>query len=365
AALLAVVEQLEGFEAPAASWESDLLAARMTRFWPHDLDALCQSGRVVWARITPPRASADTRSGAGPVRATPIALTPRRRLGLWRRLGGAGQEGKISDAARTVVQAMGELGASFFDDLQHRTGLLRTQLEQALGQLVAAGRVHADRFAGLRALVEPAQRRRRSERLRRQRNLPSGVEDAGRWSVLPPVPESVGSARGWHASGLDDEDLETVARALLRRYGVVFRRVLEREAEHLPPWREVLRVYHRLEARGEVRGGRFVAGFSGEQFALPEAVGSLRRLRDREHGNELLVVSAVDPLNLVGIITPDERVPALSANRVLYRGGVPVAALVRGEVRILADRLEPAQHWRAREMLVQGAAVRHLRERAG
>ncbi len=365
AALLAVIEQLEGFEAPAASWESDLLAARMATFWPHDLDALCQSGRVVWARIAPPKPSADGRGAAGPVRATPIVLTPRRRLDLWRRLGGASGEGSTSDTAQAVEQALRELGASFFDDLQHRTGLLRTQLEQALGQLVATGRAHADRFAGLRALVAPAQRRRRSERLRRQRNLPAGVEDAGRWSVLPPVRAPADTARGWRASGLGDEELETVARVLLRRYGVVFRRVLEREADHLPPWRELLRVYHRLEARGEVRGGRFVAGFSGEQFALPEAVGSLRRLRQQTHGDEFLVVSAVDPLNLVGIVTPDERVPSLAANRVLYRGGVAVATLVHGEVRYLADRLEPALQWRAREMLLQGAAVRHLRERAG
>ncbi|MGA7802567.1 MAG: ATP-dependent DNA helicase, partial [Gammaproteobacteria bacterium] len=364
AALLAVIDQLEGFHAPAASWESELLAARMVTFWPHDLDTLCQSGRVVWVRMVRPKGGGPTRGALGAVRATPIALMPRRRLVLWQRLAGDSPGvAKLSATAGCVERALGELGASFFDDLQHHTGLLRSQLEQALGELVAAGRVHADRFAGLRALIAPVQRRRKAERQRRQRMVPAGVEDGGRWALVRrPAVQAEETPGGWRASGLDDEALETIARVLLRRYGVVFRRLLEREADHLPPWRELLWIFHRLEARGEVRGGRFVAGFSGEQFALPEAVGSLRRSRKEAGGQELVVVSAVDPLNLVGILTPDERVPALSANRVLYRQGVPVAVLVRGEVVFLADRLEAGQRWRAQEMLVRGAAVRALRE---
>jgi ATP-dependent Lhr-like helicase len=171
--------------------------------------------------------------------------------------------------------------------------------------------VTADRFAGLRALLAPPDKRR------------GLIETAGRWAIL-------------HSERNDD--VETVARTLLRRYGVVFRVLLERES-HLPPWRDLVRVLRRLEARGEMRGGRFVAGFGGEQFAVPDAVGRLRAVRKRERLDELVVVSAADPLNLVGILTPHRRVAAIQRNRILLCDGVPVAALEGGEVRRLGDSL--------------------------
>src|SRR5205807_5732445 len=175
--------------------------------------------------------------------------------------------------------------------------------------------VSADSFAGLRALLVPSDRRRPlgGGYRRRGRIAPFGVETAGRWArshSRPPIP--------------DEQIAEAIAWQLLRRYGVVFRRLVQRETL-LAPWRDILRVFRRLEARGEIRGGRFVSGFSGEQYALPEAVGSLRAVRREASAGELVAVSGADPLNLVGILTPGELVPAIGTNRVLYRDGVPVA----------------------------------------
>jgi ATP-dependent helicase Lhr and Lhr-like helicase len=211
-------------------------------------------------------------------------------------------------------------GASFFHELAPLSGLLPTQVEQALGELAGLGLVTSDSFAGLRALITPSSKRKPlGGARRRHRTAPFGIESAGRWSLVERAAE---------------ESAEAVARSLLRRYGVVFRRILAREAG-APPWRELLLVYRRLEGRGEVRGGRFVSGMSGEQFALPEAVGQLRAERRRPASGRLVAVGAADPLNLTGIITPGERVAAVGRSRVLYRDGVPVLALERGEVRSL------------------------------
>ncbi len=280
AALAAVIEQLDGFEAAATAWESQILSARVRDYEASMLDQLCLAGRVAWARLSPPSGG----RGGGPVRGTPIALLPRRHLPLWRQLAGARTEGTpLSGTAERVLGFLEDRGASFFDELQAGTGLLPAQLEEALGALVAAGRVTADSFAGLRALLAPADRRRQLARARRRRAVVGGIEEAGRWAALPGArPAAAAAPRDpWRASGLGKEVIEEVAWSLLRRYGIVFRRLLEREADRLPPWRELLRVYFRLEARGEIRGGRFVSGFSGQQFALPEAVGTLREVRRR------------------------------------------------------------------------------------
>ena len=173
------------------------------------------------------------------------------------------------------------------------------------------------------------------------------MEDAGRWALV----RRAGRAPSRTAEA---EAVEHVARTLLRRYGVVFWRLLEREADWLPPWRDLLRVYRRLEARGEIRGGRFVAGFAGEQFALPEAIGTLREVRRRPPSDEWIAVSGADPLNLVGILTPGPRLAALTGNRLLYRDGVPIAVLSGGEVRFL-ETLDAATEWEARKALLRGA----------
>ncbi len=315
--LAAVLDLLDGYELAAGAWESDVLPARLADYDPLWLDGLCLSGETAWGRLTAaPSAEAGTRSKSGPIRTTPIALFRRERGAVWQAatpdLDPAALP--LSHTARALLATLDERGASFFGDLVNGTGLLRTEVERGLGELVAWGLVSSDSFAGLRALLVPSARRKPIGGYRRRGRVAAfGVETAGRWS------------RVRHRSPLPDEQIaEAIAWQLLRRYGVVFRRLVQRESL-LVPWRDVLRVYRRLEARGEVRGGRFVGGFSGEQYALPEAIGLLRAVR-REHGaGELVAVSGADPLNLVGILTPGDAVPALATNRILYRDGVPVA----------------------------------------
>jgi ATP-dependent helicase Lhr and Lhr-like helicase len=221
------------------------------------------------------------------------------------------------------------------------TNLLPAIVERALAELAGAGIATADSFAGLRALLARQDRRR------------DLVEAAGRWSLFAPAASTEGMAEG---------RFEAIARALLKRYGIVFRSMLLRETQ-LPPWRELVRVYRRLEARGEIRGGRFVAGFGGEQFAAADAVGRLRSVRKMEKIDELLVLSAADPLNLVGILTPQARVPAIHTNRLLLKDGLPVAALEAGEVRKLADIDLPDEQLRAllARRSLRKALQQHLR----
>jgi ATP-dependent Lhr-like helicase len=297
--LAAVVEQLEGFELAAAAWEHDVLPARVVDYGAEQLDRLCLSGRVVWGRLTP--------GSKAPLRTSPISMLLREHATHW---GLALHDpGALSSEAAAVREALAKKGASFFSELVKATALLPAFVERALAELAGAGVATADSFAGLRALLAPSDKRK---------NL---IETAGRWSLL--VAER-------------SDDVEAVARTLLKRHGVVFRSLLQREST-LPPWRDLVRVYRRLEARGEIRGGRFVAGFGGEQFAAPDAVGRLRAVRKSEKIDELVVLSAADPLNLVGILTPEARVAAIHRNRLLFRDGLPIAALEAGELRRLSD----------------------------
>ncbi len=340
-----LVEQLEGFQAAATAWESDLLPTRLKDYGSTWLDELCRSGRIVWTRL-----SGRLKASGGPVRGTPIVLLPRRQLGAWHALASDAPAPELSSRAQRVFDCLQTHGALFFDELQHDAHLLRSELEDALGELVAVGLVNADSFAGLRALLTPASKRSRTARRTRGGAFIGGMADAGRWALVrKPV---AGDVAG-HAV-LPIEALEHIARVLLRRYGVVFWRLLAREADWLPPWRELLRVYHRLEARGEIRGGRFVAGVAGEQFALPEALALLREVRKRPLAGELLAVSAVDPLNQLGTLLPGSKVPALPGNRILYRDGVPLAALVAGKPQWLLDLDEPAQREALRRLTSTG-----------
>jgi ATP-dependent Lhr-like helicase len=340
-AVAGVISQLEGFEAPAAAWETEILPARVNEYDPAWLDELSLAGRVAWSRLVPAKANGDRTPS--PVRTTPIVLMPRKNMGAWTSLSAGDAPAAASPRAQQVAQHLTEHGASFFEELVDGTRLLRVQVEEALGELVALGLVTADSFAGLRALLVPADRRRTTyAHGRRRRGALFGLEDAGRWSLVRRRTDAV-----------DDPNLvEHAARALLRRYGVVFWRLTAREADWLPPWRDLLRCYRRLEARGEIRGGRFVAGVSGEQFAAPEAIGLLRDARRAERTGALLSVSGADPLNLLGILTPGTRLPALTGNRVLYRDGVPLAVHAGGEVRFL-ESIAPDAEWAARDALLR------------
>src|SRR5262245_23920670 len=369
--LSAIVDQLEGFEAAAGAWEGEILPARLAAYEPEWLDSLCLSGRIVWTRLSPQKGAAKG-VGSGPVRSTPIALLNRKNFAAWDMAFPQPKapkenddlESRLSSSAQLVYDHLLSHGASFFADFVENTGLLKTQVEEALAELVAGGLITADSFTGLRALLTPSNKRPSSHNAKRKAPAALfGMENAGRWSRLQRRGQSLDSAR-FLASGragagslsitnggaAQSELVERIARVLLRRYGVVFRRLMDREGMTLP-WRDLLRALRRLEARGEIRGGRFVAGVSGEQFALNEAVSALRSIRRKEPDGALISVSAADPLNLVGIVLPGARVPVIPTNRILYRDGVPIAVLEAGQERYLVD-LEKTAEWPARKALI-------------
>jgi ATP-dependent Lhr-like helicase len=329
--LASVIEQLDGFELPAAAWETDVLASRCEEYDPALLDTLCMMGRVAWGRVSGGRVPPGRVGGvtAGPIRSTPIALFLRGHANQWLAEKNGGDY-ELSSYAAVVRDVLQQRGASFFHELVAMAGLLPTQVEQALGELAGLGLVTSDSFAGLRALITPASKRKPlSGARRRHRTALFGIESAGRWSLLG-------------GKAVEPAPTELYARTYLRRYGIVFKRLLARETG-APAWRDLLMVYRRLEARGEIRGGRFVSGMSGEQFALAEAVGQLRSIRRLEGGGQLVSIGGADPLNLTGIITPGERVPGLTSNRILYRDGVPVLAKEAGQIKSLtSDEGEPS-----------------------
>ena len=363
----AIIDQLEGFEAPAAAWEGELLPSRLIEYDPAWLDALCLSGEVVWARLTPPVRTvsdnaADKPRGAGPVRNTPIALLRRKNFGLWSSVFPPltiMTENEFSTTTQVVYEYLQHRGASFFTDIVDNTKLLRSQVEEALAELVANGVVVSDSFTGLRALLTPGSRKTQAAARRKHRQPVYEMASAGRWSIIHRENGNGSSTSRGNQTTIDQEKAEEIAWTLLKRYGVVFKRLLEREGMTLP-WRILLRIYHRLEARGEIRGGRFVGGISGEQFALPEAVGMLRAIRREGAQDSLISISAADPLNLAGIIMPGNRITAHTSNRILYHDGAPIAALESGETRFLVE-LSRAMEWKAKSALMRKATRPELR----
>ncbi len=258
-------------------------------------------------------------------------------------------ESPPSSRAQRVEAALQAHGALFFDELRQACGLLETELEEALGELVARGRVGCDSFAGLRALLLPASRRAPRFARHGRRAALRGIADAGRWARVAPALGGLQDLDPQQAQA----DCEHLARVLLARWGVVCWPLLAREAPWLPPWRELLREYQRLEARGEIRGGRFIAGVAGPQFALPEALAGLRAVRARAPDGALLVVSAADPLNLAGLLLPGEKVPRQPGARLLLRDGVVIATQIGGAFAareaLAPDALEAARHALRRE----------------
>ena len=336
-ALAAVLGELQGLALPAALWEREVLPARLADYGASLLDQLCTAGEIVWWRPRPSGAAIGAR--ASTVATSPISLVPRSALPLWRSLGSFEPASGMSGAAERVVTALRERGASFFIELVQTSGLLRVQVEEALGELVARGLVTADSFTGLRAVLTP-QSRRRGFRGRSALRGTSGFDAAGRWALLPPQTAP--------RSATEPEALEHAAKTLLRRYGVICRRLLAREPL-APSWRELLPFYRTAEARGEIRGGRFIEPVGGEQFALIEAVDELRRLRRTKEADEWLVLAAADPANLTGIT--DETPRAAAPNRRLaFRNGVAVAASAGADVEWLVE-LTPAEQNHAAGLL--------------
>jgi ATP-dependent helicase Lhr and Lhr-like helicase len=323
---LEVLRQLQGFEIPANAWERQVLARRIVDYDPKWLDQLCLTGAVGWGRLSPHPATleyAATNHGTGPQggaaprqrRVIPTSVAPItffiREDADWMtpRHPGAEQAANngLSHVAQMVLDFLRQRGASFFADIVRGTDKLKAEIETGLWELVAAGLVTADGFDNLRSLIDPKRRAGQgSGRTARPRH------NAGRWALL-------------HTDEVVERQqaVEAACWMLLRRYGIVVRDVLAREA-NLPPWRELLAGFRRLEDRGEIRGGRFVDGFLGEQFALPVAVESVRAMRKLDPTPGTITLSAADPLNLVGILVPGERVPAISGNSVTFRDGAAV-----------------------------------------
>jgi ATP-dependent Lhr-like helicase len=344
-----IIASLDGYELAAAAWERAVLPARLDRYDPSMLDMICLAGEAGWGRLSPARVDAAPAPGASPhvrisgpspppgergqtpapgqwgqtparglVPATPIALFLREHADAWRTLRTIDGEPPLGDAARNVLSVLKSRGASFFGDLATACGLDAEQLRHAIGALVAGGLATSDGFSGLRALVWAS--RDRPARHDRRSNF------AGRWTAVTAGGDGI----------TRDEAVELQAWTLLRRYGVVFRRLLTRET-NAATWRELARVFRRLEARGEIRSGRFVTGMSGEQFALPDAVARLREVRRIKADGILTTISTADPLNLSGIVTAGERLRTASRNRIVYRDGVPLAVREGDFVRALAS----------------------------
>ena len=385
----AVLELLDGYELPAAAWEPEVLALRVKDYTPQWLDQLCFTGRIGWGRLSLPQSRRVTddppsfRTSArqaergvtngeaaaprlsGPVRSSPVSLFSRENLAHWLVMSTEPGPVEFSPDTKQVFDTLLRGGALFFGEIIKQTGLLPSRVEQALGELTAQGVVTSDSFEGLRALLVPSEKRAPFaglERKRRHKSVTS-VEFAGRWLLLradnrgsrrEEAPARKSEVRSQRSEGVQslltpaatiqagderniherENAVEAFARVLLRRYGVMFRRLLERESLNVS-WYELGRAYRRLEARGEIRGGYFVSGVSGEQFALPEAIGLLRSIRKSPAEGELITISGADPLNLAGVLTPGPRITAIAPNRILLRDGAPIAALEAGQIVVL------------------------------
>jgi ATP-dependent Lhr-like helicase len=322
--LLEIVGQLEGVELPARAWEAQVFPARIARYDPDDLEQLCLAGAVAWGRLRTDAPAdegedAEPRRPRTPNRAAPLAFVLREDL-PWL-LAPHATAPEIAGDAQLVLEHLRSRGASFVTDIARGTRLLPAAVEEALWTLVATGLVTGDGIAGLRALIAKPEESRRTRRLHMLRGGRGRLVPAGRWALLRDAVDEPGG-----------HDVERFARQWLRRYGVVMRELLTRESR-MPPWRELVRVLRTLEARGEVRGGRFVAGMVGEQFALPEAIEALRAVRRRVGEGETVVVAAGDPLNLSGILVPGPRVPPASREVIAFRDGAVVETGELGAVR--------------------------------
>ena len=350
-ALMTVLRQLEGFEAPAASWEGDILPSRISDYDFHWLDLACVSGQIAWGRFQPIRHSKT------PVKSTPLMLVQRKNLELWQSMNRT-EVDTLTANASVVLRFLQNRGASFFAEIVQKAGLLSSQAEEAIAELVAQGWITADSFNGLRALLVPSKYKLPGNASRGRKQAQFTMDQAGRWSLLS---EAEGNGK---ESLSDPAYLELAASILLKRYGVVFRRLADRETI-APTWRELAKTYRLMEARGEIRGGRFVEGVWGEQFALPEAVTKLRTIRREEKKGVLISISAGDPLNLQGVLSPGKLVTQLPGNRILYKDGEPIAVLNGNETVYLKKEMDEEAQWNAKTALVRRTVSPKLRAYLG
>jgi ATP-dependent Lhr-like helicase len=333
--VLEALRLLEGFEAPAIEWERTLLPQRVAGYDPRWLDALCLEGVVGWGRISPHPAFATHGDFSAPKRVIPTSMAPVtffiREEALWmdrclaeRAIPEPALQACLSELAWQARSHLGQYGAVFAGDLVRILGSPADQVNRALWELVAAGLVTADGFDSLRVLIDPRRKAAFQDAANGIKSVRRPRNTVGRWSLLNPVAgalETVGAQ-----AERREAEIESACWMLLRRYGVVFRDVLERETT-IPRWRDLLGMFRRLEARGSVRGGRFINGFGGEQFAVPEAAESLREARNRgaaAHAGakeEAITVAAADPMNLVGNVIPGERPAAVPGKTVTFLGG--------------------------------------------
>jgi ATP-dependent helicase Lhr and Lhr-like helicase len=350
--ILQVIRQLQGLELPAPAWEQQVLPARVDDYDPADLEHLCLAGVVAWGRLKSgaaangdaaqqqPRPARRSKRILAPARNAPISFLVREDIDAFLEASTLrfDQIPTLSPMAQEVARYLDRHGASFLNDIARATGILKVKVEEALWQLVAHGLATGDGIAGLRVLLTPEHKRVERRRLHviSGGRSPERSMAVGRWSLW---------RRGFADEPIGSEAaLERRARQLLERYGIVFRELLARETI-APPWRNLLGVYRRLEARGEIRGGRFVNGFVGEQFALPQALDALRQMRRNRATEEIVMISATDPLNLVGIITPGARVSPYSNQMIAYRDGIAVG------VGLLGELLSRLQHLSVQEQL--------------
>ncbi len=300
--IVEVLQQLQGFEIPAREWERQILARRISDYDKTILDKLCWTGTVGWGRFSSPSLNPSSRKNI-PGSAAPITFFIREDCDWLHHKAALPEESAFSSETAVVLDALRKYGASFVSDLVRFTNLRKREVETALWELVTMGFVSADGFDSLRSLLGEG-----------KKSIGTSRSGAGRWSLLFATD-----------SAETEQSMEAACRMLLNRYGVVFRDMVQRETL-VPRWRDLLVAFRKMEDRGQVRGGRFVSGFVGEQFALPLAVDSLRSIRKIEPCGEVVTVSAADPLNLIGIIVPGERIPAVALRPVLYRDGVSEGA---------------------------------------
>ncbi|HEX2618397.1 MAG TPA: hypothetical protein VHL57_12695, partial [Flavobacteriales bacterium] len=374
-ALRGVIEKLQGAEAPAVAWESEILPARLADYAPEWMDQLCFSGRIAWGKLTPYAGEANAPAS---LRNSPISICLREDLpyllepavapvpspgsGPGLRVDPTEAAPTLSNEAEKVLAQLHQRGALFYHDLTKYCNLLASQVEQGLAELVAKGRVSADGFTGLRALLVPTSKRTamKERRSRRGSNMPFSLEQAGRWWLFDATENTPSAQTGSKGSTAAIARTEELARILLLRYGVIFRKLVQRE-RCAPPWRDLLKVLRRMEDRGELRGGRFVSGVYGEQFALPNAIPLLRAQQkppepsgtSDEGDAGYVVLNAADPLNLTGVITPGDRLAARYNDRILFRQGVPIAVHDGEDLRWLEKPRQDMDAHQERELVTQ------------